>query len=341
MISTSKHLFVLLPLFLVSHLSLVLGFPAYASLGGLTERQVEEYTSKLPIVFPPPPPEPIKDPWLKLVNDRAHPWRPLRRGDVRGPCPGLNTLASHGYLPRDGVATPAQIITAVQEGFNMEYGIATFVTYAAHLVDGNPLTNLISIGGKTRKTGPDPPPPAIVGGLNTHAVFEGDASMTRGDFHLGDNFNFNQTLWEQFKDYSNRYGGGRYNLTAAAELRWARIQQSMATNGQFDFTSPRYFTAYAESVFPINFFTDGRLFTSNTTAPGPDMDSALSFFRDHRYPKDFHRAPVPSGARGLDVVAAAYPIQPGYNADGKVNNYVLDPTSGISQSSVCCTRTLC
>ncbi len=25
-------------------------------------------------------------------------------GDVRGPCPGLNALANHGYLPRNGVA---------------------------------------------------------------------------------------------------------------------------------------------------------------------------------------------------------------------------------------------
>jgi hypothetical protein len=41
------------------------------------------------------------------------------------------------------------------------------------LVDGNLVTNLLSIGGKTKKTGPDPPKPAIVGGLNTHDVFEG------------------------------------------------------------------------------------------------------------------------------------------------------------------------
>ena len=78
--------------------------------------------------------------------------------------------------------------------------LAVFVTYAAHLVDGNVITNLLSIGEKSSKTGPDPPKPAIVGGLNTHAVFEGapshfvhmlcrvtdichcsgDASMTRG-----------------------------------------------------------------------------------------------------------------------------------------------------------------
>ena len=55
----------------------------------------------------------------------------------------------------------------------MANDLAVFVTYAAFLVDGNPLTNLLSIGGKSRLTGPDPPRPAIVGGLDTHAVFEG------------------------------------------------------------------------------------------------------------------------------------------------------------------------
>jgi hypothetical protein len=51
--------------------------------------------------------------------------------------------------------------------------LAIFFTYAAMLVDGNLVTNLLSIGGKSSKTGPDPPKPTIVGGLNTHAVFEG------------------------------------------------------------------------------------------------------------------------------------------------------------------------
>jgi hypothetical protein len=55
----------------------------------------------------------------------------------------------------------------------MGNGIATFVTYTAMLVDGNQITNLLSIGGKTSETGPDPPKPATVGGLDTHGVFEG------------------------------------------------------------------------------------------------------------------------------------------------------------------------
>ena len=51
--------------------------------------------------------------------------------------------------------------------------LAIFVTYAGMLVDGNQITNLLSIGGKSSETGPDPPKPAIVGGLDTHGVFEG------------------------------------------------------------------------------------------------------------------------------------------------------------------------
>jgi len=65
-------------------------------------------------------------------------------------------------------------------GFNMNYNLVSFLAYNAHIVDGNVITDLLSIGGKTNATGPDPPSPAIVGGLNAHGPFEGDASMTRG-----------------------------------------------------------------------------------------------------------------------------------------------------------------
>jgi unspecific peroxygenase len=52
--------------------------------------------------------------------------------------------------------------------------LAVFVTYAAILMDGNMITNLLSIGGKSAKTGPDRKPAIVVAsGLDTHAVFEG------------------------------------------------------------------------------------------------------------------------------------------------------------------------
>ena len=55
----------------------------------------------------------------------------------------------------------------------MDNALAMFVAYSALLVDGNPLTNQLSIGGKTPLTGPDPPGGAIIGGLSAHGLFEG------------------------------------------------------------------------------------------------------------------------------------------------------------------------
>ncbi len=161
-----------------------------------------------------------------------------------------------------------------------------------------------------------------------------------GDTFFGDNHSFNETLFgevsiwslsvhitkysillSQLVEFSNKFGGGKYNLTVAAEYRFYRIQQSIATNPNFSFVSPRFFTAYAESVFPINFFVDGRRSDKQL-----DLGVARSFFQDMQMPDDFHRASQPIGADGLDLVAAAHPIPPGANVGG-VDNYVSDPTS--------------
>ncbi|EJD46377.1 heme-thiolate peroxidase [Auricularia subglabra TFB-10046 SS5] len=306
----------------------------YQSLAGLSHAEIEAFVRSVnvPIVGAEPVPPPIEDTSSKLVNDAEHPYMPLKDGDQRGPCPGLNALASHGYLPRSGVATPAQIINAVQEGFNMAHDIAIFVTYAAFLVNGNQLTNLMSIGsscGLSSLTGPAPPLPALAGGLNVHGTFEGDASLSRSDDFLGDNHNFNATLFDQIISDSKTYGGGRYNMTAAGEVRWRRIQESIAHNPDFYFSNPRFNTAYAEAVFPIAYFIDGRVQGDDVRgATGLDLEVMRGFFADHRMPQDFHRR---AGAFGLSDVGRAsrvllgmHPIQPGFN-NGSTNAYVEDP----------------
>ena len=71
-----------------------LAFPQYET---LVQRTPEDIIPRGNVAWPPPPPGPLKDTSTKLVNDRAHPFKPARPGiDMRGPCPGLNTLASHG-----------------------------------------------------------------------------------------------------------------------------------------------------------------------------------------------------------------------------------------------------
>ncbi|KAJ3505386.1 heme-thiolate peroxidase [Agrocybe chaxingu] len=295
----------------------VFAFPSHASLAGLSEHELDEIIPTLEVREPAPLPGPLEDTSAKLVNDDAHPWQPLRPGDIRGPCPGLNTLASHGYLPRNGIATPAQIINAAQEAFNMDNGAAIFATFEAHLMVGNLVTDLLSIGRSTPLTGPKPPLPATAGGLSEHGLFEGDAS----DAFFGSNDAFNETLFQQFIEYSNRFGGGKYNLTAAAELRFKRIQDGITTNPEFNFVSPRFFAAYGESVAPINFFVDGR-----RDDGALDMDDARGFFQFSRMPDGFFRAPEPRGSQGVDVVVGAHFVQPGRNT-GQANSYTVDPTS--------------
>ena len=43
-------------------------------------------------------------------------WVAPASSDQRGPCPGLNALANHGYLPHNGVADIPTIISAVNTG---------------------------------------------------------------------------------------------------------------------------------------------------------------------------------------------------------------------------------
>lgn len=38
-------------------------------------------------------------------------------GDVRGPCPGLNAAANHGYIPHNGVGTMGDFISGTNEAY--------------------------------------------------------------------------------------------------------------------------------------------------------------------------------------------------------------------------------
>lgn len=71
-------------------------FPTYASLAGLPREELDKAVATLDYSPPGPPPGPLEFNGTKLIHDAEHPWEPLKEGDIRGPCPGLNTLANHG-----------------------------------------------------------------------------------------------------------------------------------------------------------------------------------------------------------------------------------------------------
>lgn len=71
-------------------------FPAYQPLVGMTDEQIDVFARSNAYVGALPPPGPLQNTSAKLVNDAKHPYIPPGPDDIRGPCPGLNTLASHG-----------------------------------------------------------------------------------------------------------------------------------------------------------------------------------------------------------------------------------------------------
>lgn len=60
---------------------------------------------------------PSFDAEAQLVDTTGkHAWKAPSETDQRGPCPGLNSLANHGYLPHNGIGTLDQFIDATMRG---------------------------------------------------------------------------------------------------------------------------------------------------------------------------------------------------------------------------------
>lgn len=67
-------------------------------------------------------------------------WSPPGPGDVRSPCPGLNSFANHGFLPHDGKGlTIPLLISALQDGMNVGADFATVIGGAGLLSVSNDL----------------------------------------------------------------------------------------------------------------------------------------------------------------------------------------------------------
>ncbi|KAH8823681.1 Chloroperoxidase [Flagelloscypha sp. PMI_526] len=267
---------------------------------------------------------------IKRIPGKNNPYKAPGPHDLRGPCPGLNTLANHGYIPRNGIATFEEIVNAVGEGFNMEYTLASALTAFGMLARGNAYTNQISIGGPTGKI---PPLPGNIDGnstkgLATHGRFEGDVSMTRRDFAVGDNVHLDPALFSQFLDYVAKYGNDSdvtgpksvVSYKAMQEFKYARYLDSIAEDPVLVYHFGRFILSYGEASFTLNFFangTDGVLSTS----------TLKSIFQNQRFPLNWHRRGTPGDINligdGVENVLSAHEdAVPGINANG---TFIPDP----------------
>ena len=99
-----------------------------------------------------------------------HGWAPAGPNDVRAPCPMLNTLANHGYLPHSGKAiTENDTVNALYTALNINQTLGEFLFSAA--LTTNPAPNATTFD---------------LDDLDRHDILEHDASLRSVKFVAGE-----------------------------------------------------------------------------------------------------------------------------------------------------------
>ncbi|KAF2086534.1 Cloroperoxidase [Saccharata proteae CBS 121410] len=191
--------------------------------------------------------------------------------DIRGPCPGLNTAANHGFLARDGIVTFNELVDAQQNVYNVGYDLAVLLAVLGlTTTDGDIVTEKLSIGcDATTRTSVSPLLTGSEPGLDGHNHFEADSSLTRNDFftHNGDNFKFNGTLFGMMDESCNHL----FNRKTLGAFRKQRYDQSVAENPNFYF-GPLSLLLFGAASFLYELMPGG---ANNYT---PDLPTIQSFF---------------------------------------------------------------
>ncbi|KAJ7114931.1 Chloroperoxidase [Mycena epipterygia] len=172
----------------------------------------------------------------------ANAFLPPGEGDFRGPCPGLNALANHNFIPHDGVVTFTAAILQSNRVFGL--GIDTASIAAIFALFGADLLSPdfpFSIGAA--------PPPGLLSGIlgglglaglptglsGTHNQFETDSSVTRGDYYQfnGNNYELQLPYFQALYDLQPLSPDANYNQDVIFRHSQIRFRQSIAENANF------------------------------------------------------------------------------------------------------------
>ncbi|KAL7794355.1 Peroxidase, family 2 domain-containing protein [Trichoderma ceciliae] len=116
-------------------------------------------------------------PIFNPLDHRFNDWQPAGLDDSRGPCPGLNSLANHGFLPHNGKnITVIDLFRGTFEGFGLSPEIS-LVIGVAELIKSYRLAAF------------------DLHELSNHGFIDHDCSLSRNDIGAGNNNDFNETIW--------------------------------------------------------------------------------------------------------------------------------------------------
>ncbi|KAJ3999792.1 Chloroperoxidase [Lentinula boryana] len=176
------------------------------------------------------------DPSSQYVSTTGtHAFVPPGPNDLRGPCPGLNAMANHGYIPHSGIATIDEFAQATYKVFGMGKDLSLLIPIYATALDGDILSLSLSIGNGTNTIlGP------IFSGTGltcSHNNFEGDVSPTRGDlYEYGNNHDVQMSQFLQLYNLQSNVSDPsqvNFETDILTAFRLLRFKQSIANNPYF------------------------------------------------------------------------------------------------------------
>ncbi|KAE9377062.1 Cloroperoxidase [Stipitochalara longipes BDJ] len=169
-------------------------------------------------------------------------WSPPGPADVRSPCPGLNSLANHGFLPHNGKGVTIPIlIKALNDGMNIGADFATVIGGAG----------LLSVPANLLATSFD------LNDLNEHNFpIEHDASLSRADYYGNneDNYSFKETIFDTVLAYYD--GMNETSIPVAAKAKYNRVATEERKDPKFTYTPQQFILSYGETALYISVMGD-------------------------------------------------------------------------------------
>ncbi|KAI9375899.1 Chloroperoxidase [Aspergillus egyptiacus] len=191
----------------------------------------------------------------------AREWVAPGPGDSRGPCPGLNTLANHGYLPHDGKGITLDILKdAMMEGFHIANSDARLLFFPALRTSPRyPWTTSFDLSD-----------------LGREQILEHDISLSRSDAYFADPNPFNETVWSETASY---FTTPMITIQQVADARMGRLATSQQTNPEHSLSLLADAFSWGECASFFEIMADG---TTGTVA----REYIEYWFRNERMPTE-------------------------------------------------------
>ena len=219
-------------------------------------------------------------------------YAPVKAGDRRSPCPAINALANHGYLPRDGrnVRAPEVLNGMDQLGIGNVLAAAFShpIFFEQQPDDAKAKTSwwgmithpLLYAFGAFGMREPGQKDSNGVACLNLdqlgfHNKVEHDVSLTRLDFAQGDNISPQPDLIADLIAASSN--GTTITLDDFVQHRRRRYEQQKKNNPKVEFQAKQIQVACSEVALILRVFGDGK------EVP---VKYVKAFFQDGRLPRE-------------------------------------------------------